>query len=605
VLNVPLFGPPWAAETSGEGKTVMNQRIGSLSGPSSPGSDLARPQVDPRVVLSSIGEAVYDWDIAADRLSWSANALSLFETEGSEWLDSGARFDKALDPISPSTRAEAILLCEGRDTGGGVPYRLSFAIAQRGGALAWFEDTGRWFAGVDGRAAAAHGVVRRTPGPTDAERQDIASAKFDEQTGAYLRAPFLRMMASDLAKPRTSGQVAVFCLMAVEDWAFIKESYGFAVADEVMAGIARRLRSTMRSKDRFVRFSGAKLGVLLTVFDGAAAVEDAARRFMAAVSAEPIHTAAGPVAARMRTGCAIAGRDADTVTCIRQAEEALEEASDAKRGGLCVYRADTERDAARRRNLSASDEVLRALNDRRVLIALEPVISADSRVLQFHEALVRVRGEDGALLGAGAIIPTAERFGLVKFVDIRVMEMAVRSLLAHPGRRLSVNVSMRTTVTPEWMTTLTGLVASDASVAGRLIVEITETAAMSDLDATAAIIAGIKDLGVRVAIDDFGSGHTSFKSLRALPVDLLKIDGAFIQNLSRSTDDRFFVRTLIDLAGHLGVQTVAEWVQDEETALQLAEWGVTFLQGEFCGPAVVEEAEAEEPLQAVRLAQHG
>ena len=99
-------------------------------------------------------------------------------------------------------------------------------------------------------------------------------------------------------------------------------------------------------------------------------------------------------------------------------------------------------------------------------------------------------------------------------------------------------------------------------------------------------------------IDDFGSGHTSFRSLRALPVDILKIDGVFIQNLARSTDDRFFVRTLMDLAGHLGVQTVAEWVQDEETAQMLADWGVTFLQGEFCGLASVngETTPHEQPL---------
>ncbi len=140
--------------------------------------------------------------------------------------------------------------------------------------------------------------------------------------------------------------------------------------------------------------------------------------------------------------------------------------------------------------------------------------------------------------------------------------------------------------------------SSDATLAGRLIIEITETAAMTDVEATAAIIRRIKDLGVRVAIDDFGSGHTSFKSLRALPVDILKIDGAFVQNLARSTDDRFFVRTLVDLAGHLGVQTVAEWVQDEETARLLASWGVTFLQGEFCGPAQIEDLDPPALLKA-------
>ncbi len=576
----------------------MNPSTESLSDLSSAASAPLRPQVDPRVVLTSIGEAVYDWDIAEDTLSWSGNAGSLFEREVGEWLATGASFDKTLDPISPSTRAEAILLCEGKDSGSGVPYRLIFALGRRDGALLWFEDTGRWFAGADGRAAAAHGAVRRISGPSESERQEIASSKFDEQTGAYLRAPFLRLMASDLARAGEAGKTSVFCLMAIDDLAFIRANYGFGVADEVVAGLARKLRTTIRRKDRFVRFSSTKLGVLLTLFDDGAVVEEAARRFMSLASAEPIRTSAGPVAVRLRIGCAIAPKGTETIACIRQAEEALEEAREPGSEGVHVYRADAEREAARRRNLNASDEVVRALNERRVLIALEPVVSAQDRVLQFHEALVRVRSEDGHVLGAGAIIPAAERFGLVKFVDIRVLELVVEALKAKPGRRLSVNVSMRTAVTSEWMESLTALVSADASLAGRLIVEITETAAMTDIDATAAIIRRIKDLGVRVAIDDFGSGHTSFKSLRALPIDVLKIDGAFVQNLARSTDDRFFVRTLVDLAGHLGVQTVAEWVQDEETARLLAGWGVTFLQGEFCGPALVEDPDPPVLLKA-------
>ena len=104
----------------------------------------------------------------------------------------------------------------------------------------------------------------------------------------------------------------------------------------------------------------------------------------------------------------------------------------------------------------------------------------------------------------------------------------------------------------------------------------TVTMSFTELDA-------MKALGVTLAIDDFGAGHTSFKHLRNFPVDIVKIDGAFIQNLSRSTNDRFFVQTLIDLAHHLGLTTVAEWVEDEETARLLTSWGVDYLQGDHCG----------------------
>ena len=101
-------------------------------------------------------------------------------------------------------------------------------------------------------------------------------------------------------------------------------------------------------------------------------------------------------------------------------------------------------------------------------------------------------------------------------------------------------------------------------------------------------MARVKDLGCRIAIDDFGAGYTSFRNLRKLGVDMVKIDGAFVQNLTRSEDDRAFVRTLIDLARRLGLETVAEWVQDEEAAAMLADWGCDYLQGALIGLASLE-----------------
>ena len=124
--------------------------------------------------------------------------------------------------------------------------------------------------------------------------------------------------------------------------------------------------------------------------------------------------------------------------------------------------------------------------------------------------------------------------------------------------------------------------------AERLIIEITETAAIHDIDDTRGFVSRVKDLGCQIAIDDFGAGYTSFRNLRKLGVDIIKIDGAFVQNLMRSDDDRAFVQALIDLAKRLGLKTVAEWVQDEASAQLLAEWGCDYLQGALIGLASIE-----------------
>jgi EAL domain-containing protein (putative c-di-GMP-specific phosphodiesterase class I) len=125
-------------------------------------------------------------------------------------------------------------------------------------------------------------------------------------------------------------------------------------------------------------------------------------------------------------------------------------------------------------------------------------------------------------------------------------------------------------------------------VAERLTVEITETAAIQDIDETRGFVARVKDLGCRIAIDDFGAGYTSFRNLRTLGVDVVKVDGSFVQNLRHSEDDRAFVHTLIDLARRLGLDTVAEWVQDEEAAAILAGWGCDYIQGAYVGRASTE-----------------
>jgi EAL domain-containing protein (putative c-di-GMP-specific phosphodiesterase class I) len=125
-------------------------------------------------------------------------------------------------------------------------------------------------------------------------------------------------------------------------------------------------------------------------------------------------------------------------------------------------------------------------------------------------------------------------------------------------------------------------------VAARLIVEITETAAIPDIDDTRGFVTRVKDLGCRIAIDDFGAGYTSFRNLRKLAVDMIKIDGAFVQKMLRSDDDRAFVQALIDLAQRLKLETVAEWVQDEACATLLGSWSCDYLQGALVGLAATE-----------------
>jgi diguanylate cyclase (GGDEF)-like protein len=540
--------------------------------------------IDARAILNSIGEAVYDWDILGDRLIWSANAARLLKVR-QDAITSGLGFDRLLDPVSPQTRREAILFCEGEDRGGGVAYRLHYAFGNERGPLRWVEDTGRWFAGSDGRPALAHGVVRVLEGVTSEQILSTTAGRIDPLTGVFTRSAFAKVLDDEIARIAPRSQHAIFMMASINDLAQINRDYGFQTSDQVIAGVTARCKGVVRARDRLVRYAGNKIGLLLSPFELNEA-ENAATRVLHAIQSTPIHTESGPIAVGVTLGGVVIPRDARTSQDVLQrAEEALQDARD-RRAQTCVfYMADAARDEERRRNRMATEDVIAAINQRRLAIALEPVLDAKTREAAFHECLVRVLNPQGEVLGAGQIIPTAERFGLIRFVDHRVLELAASQLARSATARLSINVSMRTAGDADWLDALSALCRATPGLGPRLTVEITETAAVEDVEATKRFVERLKAEGCRIAIDDFGSGHTSFRNMRALPIDLLKIDGVFVQNLMRSADDRFFVRTLVDLAKHLGVQTVAEWVQDAESAALLQEWGVDFLQGEYCGLA--------------------
>ena len=190
---------------------------------------------------------------------------------------------------------------------------------------------------------------------------------------------------------------------------------------------------------------------------------------------------------------------------------------------------------------------------------------------------------DGSILAAGHFVPAAEQMGIVHLVDRFALETAVDQLRANPGITLAVNVSGTAASDPVWLQSFVDYVQAAQEVAGRLIVELTETAALHHFEENARFVSQLRGLGVRVAIDDFGAGYTSFRNLQMLHVDAVKIDGSYVKDLSRSPENQVFVRTLVGLARNFDIRTVAEWVGSDADAALLQEFGVDYFQGFYFG----------------------
>ena len=234
-----------------------------------------------------------------------------------------------------------------------------------------------------------------------------------------------------------------------------------------------------------------------------------------------------------------------------------------------------------RQQMGLANYLFRAYQEKRLRLAYQPVIVSKTGEVCHYEALLRLSNSAGKISSAGALIPVAERMGLIDLIDRMVLEMVFAELQRSPQVTLAMNVSNLTTEDLVWLDYATQLLKDAPDVASRLIIEITETAAQRDLRRTAFFVATLQSLGCQVALDDFGSGYTSFRQLQALSVDMVKIDGAFIKDLAHNADNRLFVKTLLSFTEGFHLQTVAEFVETGEVAKILMDMGVDAMQGYY------------------------
>ena len=536
-------------------------------------------------ILASLGQAAFVWDVATDEIVWSDQLASVFPDIPTTALSSGAGFSNLIEPVR-SVRTDALGQSPPSHGADGAPYRIEYGVrASTSTPVQWIEESGCWFAGADGKPARVQGIVRVNNERHAREEQLLKLSRHDPLTGELNRTHLIASLAETIEEAARFRTSCAFMLIGIDHLARINDAFGFDVADAVISEVAARVRSRLRGGDVLGRFSGNKFGLILkncTVDD----MNVAAERFLAGIRDEVIPTKSGPVSVTASIGAVSVPRHARSADeAINRAQETLDMSKRRRAGSFSLWRPNVERDAQRRVNIRVTDEIVTALNERRIAMAFEPVVDARSRQASFYECLVRMGQNDGQVLLAPDIVPVAEKLGLIRLVDHRVLELVVAELAASPDVRLSLNISPDTTMDPDWWASIESLMRAHPGVAERLIVEITETVAIQDIDDVRGFVTRLKNFGSRIAIDDFGAGYTSFRNLRKLGVDIVKIDGEFVQNIARSADDRAFVQTLIDLARRLQIKTVAEWVQDEESALMLRDWGCDYIQGRLIGLA--------------------
>lgn len=411
-------------------------------------------------------------------------------------------------------------------------------------------------------------------------------ARHDALTGLINREEFEHRLAEFLQQVLDGDTRGAFCYLDLDQFKLVNDTAGHVAGDELLRQIAPRLRERIRESDTLARLGGDEFGVLLIGCDQAEAAEIAGQLCEAV---EDFTFVWKDHSFKLGVSIGVVPLESDALTnatdVLQAADTACYAAKDAGRNRFMLWREDDASLYRRRGEMQWIPRLNRAMENDSFRLVAQPIAALDATEgpSSWHELLVRLQ-ENGETIPPGAFLPAAERYGFAPRLDRMMVGKAIDWLSRHPGQTtLSVNLSGQTFCDPGFRAYLIGELEKLGGQARRLCFEITETAAIGNLADALRLIEGVRRFGCLIALDDFGSGLSSFAYLKNLPVDILKIDGSFIRDIARDPIDMAIVQSIQEVAQVMGKITVAEFVESEQILKTLRQIGVDYAQGFHIG----------------------
>lgn len=412
-------------------------------------------------------------------------------------------------------------------------------------------------------------------------------AECDPLTSLYNRRRFQKELERELqaaSLERSSGSVF---FLDLDEFKYVNDGLGHAAGDRLLQSIASILSERVPQPGMVARLGGDEFAVLLPESSHEQAkriagdVLEAIANHRTLFGSQQINVTASIGISRYPSH----GTTVDEL--LSRADVALYQAKDNGRNAYSIYTPDRRWQSHMESRLAWEQRIREALQNDWFIFVGQPVLETATGKIRQYELLLRMRGPGGELITPTSFLGIAERFGLIHAIDRWAVRTAIRTLekfqRAGKQMKLAVNLSGKAFSDQELLPLIQReLIETQVDPSG-LILEITETAAITDSNQARRFIETLKHHGCQFAIDDFGAGFSSFSQLKNLPVNYLKIDGSFVSNLPNSPVDQHLVKAVVEMARGLGKKTVAEFVGDEETLALLREFGVDYAQGYYIG----------------------
>lgn len=541
-----------------------------------------------QITLASIGDGVITTDPAGCIETMNAMAEQLVgctqaQTQGQAF----AAVFHAIDERSrqPIDDPVAAVLRSGQIKG----FDDSVILVRPDGSELFISDSAAPIRDRNGQIVGAVIVFRDVTVQHHLVRAVSYQASHDVLTGALNRAEFERRLGLMLEHARSDGHHHALCYLDLDEFKVVNDTCGHSAGDELLRQVTELLRERLRDRDTLARLGGDEFGILLgdcgpreavriaeqlrqRMHDFRFAWQDKSFTIGVSIGLVPINAVSGDLAALMS-----------------QADGACYLAKEKGRNRVHLHQPGDEELEHRRSQMRWVNRLDRARDDDRLRLYYQPITALHNGVTaqSYGEVLLRFVEEDGEVLYPSTFIPAAERFHQMQMIDRWVVRRLFTWLAdadadqpaAEGSRRYAVNLSGQSLGHREFLDFVSAQFDATGIAADRICFEITETAAIAKLDAANRFITTLKSRGCRFALDDFGSGLSSFGYLKSLPVDYLKIDGRFVRHMVADPVDRVVVESIQRIGRAMGLQTIGECVEDELTLSTLREAGVDYAQG--------------------------